>query len=499
MNKIFISIILILIICIICGILYKYIHYTQYNTNKQYKQYNTFDKFIDTCYTSGIVDSISTVNNDYPTYYKNEYTQTVNLGTFNNFSKYDSTGFINNDGSQIDSTKFLAQNLKFLGIITSLNDYCRNINNTNNDVNAANFNASFGIKININQPSTTDPFELSFIDFDSPPILLNNKILYIYYVNGAVSIKSDLFNINQQITQISGNLQYIYIQSNIYRKQNILYLKCNIQLVHNRTDNICFQLDNVVDTGSLTSINLFNNYYLNKLKYMLIYYNKNYNIDVVIKYIPILKNTLNISAFGSTFTGLYNTNFNTIKNNYINLFNKDIFNNNLQTNRLAPMFYTSYQTGKNNFEQNVIKERNANSLNETINNVLTRFSQLNTNTKIDSFTDINKKLSVEERFSNNINNLKNLKNIKNTIEKFNDVALVPQMFPSALLSTKSQSNDNLFNKIIINNQYDPTNKIIEINNLEKEFGKQSNDVYNILTAISRLPTNEQITTDKTKI
>ena len=37
--------------------------------------------------------------------------------------------------------------------------------------------------------------------------------------------------------------------------------------------------------------------------------------------------------------------------------------------------------------------------------------------------------------------------------------------------------------------------IEKINNLQKEFGKQANDVYNILTAISRLPTNEQITTD----
>lgn len=496
MNKIFTSIILILIICIICAILYKYIHYTQYT---QYKQYNTFDNFGDICYTNGLMDSISSVNNDYPTYSKNEYTQTVNLGSFNNFSKYDSTGFINNDVSQIDSTKFLAQNLKFLGIITSLNDYCRNINNTNNDANAANFNASFGIKININQASTTDPFELSFIDFDSPPILLNNKILYIYYVNGAVTIKSDLFNINQQTTQISGNLQNIHIQSNIYRKQNILSIKCNIQLVHSRTDNICFQLDNIIDTGTPNSINLFNNYYLNKLKYMLIYYNKPYRIDVGIKYMPILKNTLNISTFDTNFTALYNTNFNIIKNNYISLFNKDVFNNNLQTNRLAPLFYTSYQTGKNNYEQNVIKERDANTLNETVNNILSTFNQLNTNTKIDSFTDINKKLSVEERFSNNINNLKKLKNIKNSIEQFNDVALVPQLFPPALLSTKSQSNDNLFNKIIINNQYDPTNRIIEINNLQKEFGKQSNDVYNILTAISRLPTNQQITTDKTKI
>ena len=148
MNKIFTSIILILIICIICAILYKYIHYTQYT---QYKQYNTFDNFGDICYTNGLMDSISSVNNDYPTYSKNEYTQTVNLGSFNNFSKYDSTGFINNDVSQIDSTKFLAQNLKFLGIITSLNDYCRNINNTNNDANAANFNALKLILIKLQQ------------------------------------------------------------------------------------------------------------------------------------------------------------------------------------------------------------------------------------------------------------------------------------------------------------------------------------------------------------
>ena len=80
MNKILLSIILIIIICICSGLLYKYTQNNKYS----------LDKFVDMCYTDGLVDlTTSYVNSDYDsTYYKNEKLESVNLGSFNNFNKY---------------------------------------------------------------------------------------------------------------------------------------------------------------------------------------------------------------------------------------------------------------------------------------------------------------------------------------------------------------------------------------------------------------------------
>ncbi len=481
MSKIFILIILILIICIICGLLYKY----GYNT-----QYNTLDKFIDSCSNTNM-DLLEIITPDFSTnsYNINQYIENVNLGTFTSFNKYDYTGFINKTNLEIETTKFLYHKLKFLNILASLNDYCR-------QNNSSNFIASFGIKININTPSSTNLFELSFADFSSPSEISNSKLLYISYVDGVVKIKSELFNVYEQNIQMNGVLKHIYINSQVYRKNQTLQLKCNIKISHNTDQYICFSLDNINDDSvAITSINLFRNYYLSLLKFMIAYYTTQYSIEIDTKYIPIIPSS-NMATFQSSFNTLYNANFNIIKNNYITLFNNDIFNPNLHSTRLKPLFYNSYQTTKNNYEQNIIKENNATTLNNSINTILSSFNQMNLNTKIDSFSDIKKKSNIEDRFTDNINNLKKF---KKTIENFNDVSLVQQMYPPPLLSTKSASQTNLFNKIITNNQFDPSSKIAEIKNLEKEFGRQSNDVYNILTAISRLPTNEQITTDKAKI
>ncbi len=467
---------MILIICITCGLLYKYLHNTKYNI---------LDKFIDMCSNTNM-DLMDIIKTDFPSnlYSKNQYQQILNLGTFTSFDKYESTGFIDKKNLEIDTTKFLYQKLKFLNILASLNDYCRSNNNSN-------FISNFGIKITFNKEagsSQSNLFETSFIDFNSQPELTNNKLLYISYYNGWIKIKSQLFNNYEQNIQLKGDLNYININSIVYRKNQKLELKCNIQISHDIDTNICFMLDNINDnSANITSINLFNNYYLSLLKFMLISYVKQYSIQIETKYIPILPSS-NTSSFQSNFNSFYDRNFNTIKNNYINLFDNDIFNDKLKSDRLKPLFYDSYQTAKNNYEQNVIKERNANTLNESVNNILSIFNQLNINTKIDSFTDLKKKTTIEQRFVDKINNLKKL---KNKVETFDNTSLVSQIYPPTILSTKSDIPGNLFNKIISNNQFNPANKITELKDLESEFGRISNNVYNILTALDRLPDNQQ--------
>ena len=188
---------------------------------------------------------------------------------------------------------------------------------------------------------------------------------------------------------------------------------------------------------------------------------------------------------------------------YNNLLNRDT--SSIQQDVL-PSTTGNIAVNKDKFNKNQVEQTALNSKSSQSDTVVSGVNILDSS--VSRFKDISKYSNTEERFSDNINKLKNLKELKNlkdleknnksfSYEFFSDSSRLAQMGVSPELSEATPNPNSAFNVIINNNSAVNKNNILKnkvtsINDLEREFGKQTTDVFNMLMSLTRLPENKQV-------